>query len=100
MVLIKANIVEPTTANIGTPFLLTLENSFGASPFCASENNMRELVYNPEFKQDSNAMRITIFMIRAAEGIPSISSTATNGLFSKEAEFHGNSVTRMAMDPI
>lgn len=84
MVLIKANNVEPTTANIGTPFLLTFENNFGASPFCASENNMRELVYKPEFKQESKAMRITIFMIRAAEGIPIISSTATNGLFSRK----------------
>ncbi len=80
--------------------MFNFKNAFGASPLSAIEKSILEFVYKPEFKQESTAVKTIKFIICAAAGTPICSSTATNGLFSMFAEFHGRSVTTTAIDPM
>src|SRR5689334_13006316 len=92
--------VEASTATVGTPRRETRPNAAGASPRRASENTIREAVNRPEFRQDNTDVSTTTSMTTAAAGSPSVSSTATYGLFATLASSHGSNVTTTAIDPM
>lgn len=83
----------------GTPFLLNFIKRRGASFLSAREYSILDVVYKPEFRQESTAVRTIKFIICAGAGTPICSSTATKGLSKIFAEFHGNSATTMAIEP-
>ncbi|AMM91653.1 hypothetical protein QUF81_25365 [Peribacillus simplex] len=74
------------TALNGTPREFNFPN---AIPFCESDQSIREQTYNPEFPTESNAVKMTRFIISASNGIPTLSKTAINGLCTTHAFLHG-----------
>ncbi|MFP3512900.1 hypothetical protein SB775_25485 [Peribacillus sp. SIMBA_075] len=58
------------TALNGTPREFNFPNTEGAILFCESDQSIREQTYNPEFPTESNAVKMTRFIISAANGIP------------------------------
>lgn len=73
--------------------------NLGAEPASAMDCRMRPVEYSPEFRLESAAVSATRFITPAAPGMPSLSMTVTNGLWSPEYEVYGSRRARSTTEP-
>lgn len=91
----------PIVTNNALIGILRLDSFFvkaGPFPSFESDQSIRDDAYNPEFATDKTAVMIIKFMKSAAYGMPTLSSTTTNGLSTAPAVCHGRSAARTAID--
>src|SRR6185437_14313568 len=95
----KPTMLENRMAARGTPPLLTVISTTGASRRADSTNSILDAVYSPEFRQDSTAVSTTAFMMWSAYGIPIAWNAATYGEASSAAEFQGRITASRKIEP-
>src|SRR5262245_52301122 len=72
--------LDTSSAWSGAPRPDTLPSEAGTKPARASENSVRDIRYRLAFALDRAALITTKFITPAAAGMPSLTSTVTNGL--------------------
>lgn len=87
------------TAYIGTPFFVTLAKIGDIVFLFERDQSILEAAYKPEFAADKIAVKMTKFMISAANGRPIRSRTATKGLFNTPESEAGSSADKTTIVP-